>query len=52
VGKVAQWAFPGGVLVDAEYWDVKAATAKTKDLMADPDVPAILVRTDYTFVGS
>ncbi len=56
VGVLAQKAFLGGVLVEAEYWEVGKALERTRELMADPKVPAIfeaafladriLVRTD------
>jgi len=41
VGELAREAFPGGVLVDEEYWDHDRAIAHTRRLMADESVPAI-----------
>ena len=41
VGLLAQEAFPGGVTVEAGHTEIKAALARTKDLVANPDIPAI-----------
>ena len=40
VGDLAQERFPGGVLVDAEYWNVKEKVEQTKRAIAD-GAPAI-----------
>jgi hypothetical protein len=41
VGRCAQLLFPGGVLVDEAPWEHDLAVERTRDLMADPAVPAI-----------
>jgi len=41
VGVAAHALFPGGVLVDEPYYRHAAAEARTRALLADPDVPAI-----------
>ena len=41
VGELAQKAFPGGVLVEEEYWDHENAIEHTQRLMANESVPAI-----------
>jgi hypothetical protein len=41
VGRCAQLLFPGGVLVDEAPWEHDLAAERTRDLMADPEVPAI-----------
>lgn len=41
VGEAAQRAFPGGVTVQCEHWDVGNALRQTVNLMNDPAVPAI-----------
>ncbi len=56
VGALAQQMFPGGVLVAADYKHLSEAIRNTRELIANPEVPAIfeatfehdgvLVRTD------
>ena len=41
IGNRAHSLFPGGVLVDEEPWQHEDAVARTRQLMADPAVPAI-----------
>jgi hypothetical protein len=41
VGQCAQLLFPGGVLIDEAPWEHDLAVERTRDLMADPEVPAI-----------
>ena len=41
IGNKAHHLFPGGVLVDEEPWQHAEAVARTRELMADPSVPAI-----------
>lgn len=41
IGNKAHALFPGGVLVDNEPWEHDAAVERTRQLMADPAVPAI-----------
>lgn len=41
VGALAQTAFPGGVLIQADNRDFNAALAETARAMADPDILAI-----------
>jgi predicted RecB family nuclease len=41
VGKKAHLLFPGGVLVDSAPWQHAEAVQRTKELMANPAVPAI-----------
>lgn len=48
VGKVAQLAFPGGVLVEDDHRHQREAVASTQALMADPSVPAIF-EAAFTF---
>lgn len=45
VGTEARKAFPGGVLVDADHSELGKAIAITRDLVANPDVPAIFEGT-------
>jgi len=45
VGIEAQKAFPGGVLVDASHDHLGVAIAITRQLVANPDVPAIFEAT-------
>jgi predicted RecB family nuclease len=41
VGRLATQAFPGGVWVEGEYFQVREAVAQTQALLADDNVPAI-----------
>lgn len=41
VGELAQQRWPGGVLVDGPHWAVDEAVEQTRQLLEDPDVPAI-----------
>lgn len=41
VGVMAQKAFPGGVLAEADYQHTRAALEETARLMANPQVPAV-----------
>jgi predicted RecB family nuclease len=41
VGELAQQRWPGGVLVDGNYWEVDKAIEDTKPLLADKSVKAI-----------
>jgi len=41
VGELAQQRWPGGVVVDAAYWDVDGALRQTQDALCDPDCSAI-----------
>ena len=41
VGVEAQKAFPGGVLVEADYQHTRVALEETARLMANPQVPAV-----------
>lgn len=41
IGNKAHHLFPGGVLVEEEPWQHAKAVARTRELMADPTVPAI-----------
>src|SRR5687768_6234996 len=41
VGEQARRRFPGGVLVEAGYRRAREALARTAELVADPEVPAI-----------
>lgn len=41
IGEKAQLLFPGGVLVDQPPWQHQEAVDRTRQLMSDPDVPAI-----------
>ena len=41
VGELAQQRWPGGVLVDGNYWEVDKAIAQTKPLLADKSVKVI-----------
>ena len=41
IGTRAHELFSGGVLVDEQPWEHDAAVARTRDLIADPAVPAI-----------
>lgn len=41
VGELARERWPGGRLVGFEPWEREQALAATRDLVADPDVPAI-----------
>ncbi|MBD3165940.1 DUF2779 domain-containing protein [bacterium] len=41
VGEVARSRFPGGVLVDVPFFDVKQSVARTWELIDDPNVPAV-----------
>jgi predicted RecB family nuclease len=50
IGLNAHHLFPGGVLVDEEPWQHDEAVARTRDLMADPLVPAIF-EAAYEFDG-
>jgi len=50
VGVAAHALFPGGVLVDEPYYRHAAAEARTRALLADPDVPAIF-EAAFTFAG-
>src|ERR1039457_1739095 len=45
VGVLAQAAFPGGVLVDSDAFDLEAALERTAALIDDPAVPAIFEAT-------
>jgi predicted RecB family nuclease len=45
VGRFARDAFPGGILVAEESWEVETALARTKSLVADGSVPAIFEGT-------
>jgi CRISPR/Cas system-associated exonuclease Cas4 (RecB family) len=45
VGIEAQKAFPGGVLVDADHEHLARALTITRDLVRNPDVPAIFEAT-------
>src|ERR1035441_3092980 len=44
-GVLAQAAFPGGVLVDSDAFDLEAALERTAALIDDPAVPAIFEAT-------
>lgn len=48
VGKVAQLAFPGGVLVENDHRHQRDAVARTQELIADSTVPAIF-EAAFTF---
>jgi uncharacterized protein DUF2779 len=41
VGQLAHRLFPGGVLVEAEPWERDKSITQTRDLLADPSIPAI-----------
>lgn len=41
VGRAAHALFPGGVLVDEPYWRHEAGVERTRQLVQDPEVPAI-----------
>jgi predicted RecB family nuclease len=45
VGAEARKAFPGGVLVDANHAELDNAITTTRELVANPDVPAIFEAT-------
>ena len=45
VGLLARKAFPGGVLVEQEFWEVEAALAGTASLIEDESVPAVFEGT-------
>jgi predicted RecB family nuclease len=53
IGVLARKRFPGGVLVDSSYRKGKEALARTAELVADPEVPAIYEAAlyfDHVFV--
>jgi len=41
IGELARAGFPSGILVDAESVGIQGAIARTSELMADPNVPAV-----------
>ncbi len=41
IGNKAHNLFPGGILIDHEPWQHDAAVERTRELMADPAIPAI-----------
>ncbi|MCB2212096.1 DUF2779 domain-containing protein [bacterium] len=41
VGELAQQRWPGGVLIDAEYWDIDTALKQTQVALNDPETTAI-----------
>ena len=45
VGLLVRAAFPGGVLVGKESWELESALARTASLIADESVPAIFEGT-------
>lgn len=48
IGRLAWQLFPGGILVDAAPWEHAAAERRTRELMAQPEVPA-LFEAAFTF---